>query len=36
MFVGELVEGYPPTVEELEDVTVLYETLPGWEEDICG
>eukprot|EP01129_Flabellula_baltica_P010222 TRINITY_DN429_c0_g1_i2.p1 TRINITY_DN429_c0_g1~~TRINITY_DN429_c0_g1_i2.p1 ORF type:complete len:485 (-),score=138.48 TRINITY_DN429_c0_g1_i2:1888-3300(-) len=32
---GELLtESYPATIEELEEVEVVYETFPGWECDI--
>lgn len=33
---GKQITEFPPSLEELEDCTPVYETLPGWTEDICG
>lgn len=33
---GETLEFPPSTAEELESVEPVYETLPGWQEDITG
>jgi len=35
-FDGERIERMPARVEDLERVTPVYETLPGWREDISG
>lgn len=31
-----LSSSMPATIEELEAVEVVYETLPGWQSDISG
>jgi adenylosuccinate synthase len=31
-----LTSSMPATIEELESVEVVYETLPGWQSDISG
>ncbi len=33
---GKRIETFPATVSQLERVQPIYETLPGWQEDICG
>lgn len=33
---GEHITEYPSTLEELERSTPIYETMPGWEEDITA
>ncbi len=33
---GQRVERFPCQVDELRDATPIYETLPGWKEDITG
>ncbi len=33
---GERTRNFPSQVEDLRRVTPVYETLPGWEEDISG
>ena len=31
---GTVTNAFPSSIEELEKVECVYETLPGWEEDI--
>lgn len=31
---GELIDGFPADLDRLAEVDVVYETLPGWKEDI--
>jgi adenylosuccinate synthase len=33
---GTVTTAFPSSIEELEKVTCVYETVPGWEEDISG
>lgn len=33
---GKRIENYPTTLSDLEKCTPIYETLPGWQEDIMG
>jgi adenylosuccinate synthase len=33
---GERLPSFPANLEDLAEVNVVYETLPGWEEDITG
>ena len=33
---GKRLEDFPPTIEELEGCTPVYEELPGWTGDISG
>ncbi len=33
---GKLIESFPSTAQELERVKPVYETLPGWNEEIKG
>lgn len=33
---GQRIDYPPSTVEELERVTAIYETYPGWDEDVAG
>lgn len=33
---GQRLEDFPPTIEELEGCTPVYEELPGWTGDISG
>lgn len=33
---GKQVQEFPASLQELEGCTPVYETMPGWKEDICG
>ena len=33
---GKLTEEFPMTLHEIEDAEPVYETLPGWDEDLTG
>lgn len=33
---GEVLPSFPANLENLAEVEVVYETLPGWDEDITG
>lgn len=33
---GERITEFPPCLEDLERCKPIYETMPGWTEDICG
>jgi len=33
---GEVTDQYPERIEELAKITPVYETMPGWSEDITG
>ncbi len=33
---GERIDYYPASLETLQRCTPIYETLPGWSEDITG
>jgi len=33
---GTVTTAFPASIEDLEKVEVIYETLPGWEKDISG